>query len=76
MKKAIFSTEISLLKTTIERLLRRKAGANLTTIIRKTHPADIAFLMRGLNTENQKIIFRLSPTFAYRAQVLEELEIH
>ena len=74
MKKAIFSTEISLLKTTIERLLRRKAGANLTTIIRKTHPADIAFLMRGLNTENQKIIFRLSPTFVYKAQVLEELD--
>ena len=74
MKKAIFSTEISLLKTTIERLLRRKAGANLTTIIRKTHPADIAFLMRGLNTENQKIIFRLSPTFVYKAQILEELD--
>tara|TARA_B100000809_G_scaffold31147_1_gene27061 strand:- start:9658 stop:11025 length:1368 start_codon:yes stop_codon:yes gene_type:complete len=74
MKKAIFSTEISLLKTTIERLLRRKAGENLTKIIRKTHPADIALLMRGLNTENQKIIFRLSPTFAYRAQVLEELD--
>ena len=74
MKKAIFSTEISLLKTTIERLLRRKAGENLTKIIRKTHPADIALLMRGLNTENQKVIFRLSPTFAYRAQVLEELD--
>ena len=54
MKKAIFSTEISLLKTTIERLLRRKASANLTKIIRKTHPADIAMIMRGLNIENQK----------------------
>ena len=30
--------------------------------------------MRGLNTENQKIIFRLSPTFVYKAQILEELD--
>ena len=74
MKKAIFTTEISLLKTTIERLLRRKAGSNLTKIIRKTHPADIALLMRGFSTENQKIVFRLSPTFAYKAQILEELD--
>ena len=56
MKKAIFTTEISLLKTTIERLLRRKAGSNLTKIIRNTHPADIALLMRGFSTENQKIV--------------------
>ena len=74
MKKAIFTTEISLIKTTIERLLRRKAGSNLTKIIRKTHPADIALLMRGFSTENQKIVFRLSPTFAYKAQILEELD--
>ena len=74
MKKAIFSTEISLLKTTIERLLRRKASANLTKIIRKTHPADIAMIMRGLNIENQKNLFKLSPTFAYKAAILEELD--
>ena len=74
MKKAIFSTEISLLKTTIERLLRRKAGSNLTKIIRKTHPADIAMIMRGFNIENQKILFKLSPTFAYKAAILEELD--
>ncbi len=74
MKKAIFSTEISLLKTTIERLLRRKANANLTKIIRKTHPADIAMIMRGLNIENQKNLFKLSPTFAYKAAILEELD--
>ena len=74
MKKAIFSTEISLLKTTIERLLRRKASTNLTKIIRKTHPADIAMIMRGLNIDNQKNLFKLSPTFAYKAEILEELD--
>ena len=41
MKKAIFSTEISILKTTFQRLLRRKAHANLTKILLKTHQFSV-----------------------------------
>ena len=74
MKKAIFSTEISLLRRTIQRLLRRKADANLTKILRKTHPADIALLMRGFGSVDQKNIFNLCPTFNHKAKVLEELD--
>ena len=74
MKKAIFSTEISLLRRTIQRLLRRKADANLTKILRKTHPADIALLMRGFGGVDQKNIFNLCPTFNHKAKVLEELD--
>ena len=74
MKKAIFSTEISLLRRTIQRLLRRKANANLTKILRKTHPADIALLMRGFGSSDQKNIFNLCPTFNHKAKVLEELD--
>ena len=74
MKKAIFSTEISLLRRTIQRLLRRKANANLTKILRKTHPADVALLMRGFGSSDQKNIFNLCPTFNYKAKVLEELD--
>tara|TARA_B100000965_G_scaffold406266_1_gene444286 strand:+ start:5052 stop:6416 length:1365 start_codon:yes stop_codon:yes gene_type:complete len=74
MKKAIFSTEISLLRRTIQRLLRRKADANLTKILRKTHPADIALLMRGFGSVDQKNIFNLCPTFNQKAKVLEELD--
>ena len=74
MKKAIFSTEISLLRTTIQRLLRRKANANLTKILRKTHPADVALLMRGFGNSDQKKIFNLCPTFNHKAKVLEELD--
>ena len=74
MKKAIFSTEISLLRRTIQRLLRRKADANLTKILRKTHPADIALLMRGFGGIDQKNIFNLCPTFNHKAKVLEELD--
>ena len=74
MKKAIFSTEISLLRRTIQRLLRRKANANLTKILRKTHPADVALLMRGFGNSDQKKIFNLCPTFNHKAKVLEELD--
>ena len=74
MKKAIFSTEISLLRRTIQRLLRRKATANLTKILRKTHPADVALLMRGFSGSEQKTIFSLCPTFNHKANVLEELD--
>jgi len=74
MKKAIFSTEISLLRRTIQRLLRRKANTNLTKILRKTHPADVALLMRGFGGSDQKNIFNLCPTFNHKAKVLEELD--
>ena len=74
MKKAIFSTEISLLRRTMQRLLRRKANANLKKILRKTHPADVALLMRGFNSADQKTIFNLCPTFNHKASVLEELD--
>jgi len=74
MKKAIFSTEISLLRRTIQRLLRRKADENLTKILRKTHPADVALLMRGFGNIEQKTIFNLCPTFNHKAKVLEELD--
>lgn len=74
MKKAIFSTEISLLRRTIQRLLRRKANANLTKILRKTHPADVALLMRGFADIEQKTIFSLCPSFDHKAKVLEELD--
>ena len=74
MKKAIFSTEISLLRRTMQRLLRRKASTNLTKILRKTHPADVALLMRGFGNSDQKNIFNLCPTFNHKAKVLEELD--
>ena len=49
MKKAIFSTEISLLRSTMQRLLRRRAHTNISKILRKTHQADVALIMRSLS---------------------------
>ena len=58
----------------MQRLLRRKASTNLTKILRKTHPADVALLMRGFGNSDQKNIFNLCPTFNHKAKVLEELD--
>ena len=74
MKKAIFSTEISLLRSTMQRLLRRSAHANISKILRKTHQADVALIMRSLNQYEQKIIFSLCPTALHKAKLLEELD--
>ena len=46
MKKEMFEHEITILKETFSRLLRRKAKTNLKKIINKTHPADLAIIFR------------------------------
>jgi len=74
MKKAIFSTEISILKTTFQRLLRRKAHANLTKILLKTHQADVALIMRTFSASDQRTIFSLCPTPLHKSRVIEELD--
>ena len=74
MKKAIFSTEISLLRSTMQRLLRRNAHSNITKILRKTHQADVALIMRSLNQYDQNTVFSLCPTALHKARLLEELD--
>ena len=74
MKKAIFSTEISLLRSTMQRLLRRNAYTNITKILRKTHQADIALIMRSFSQYDQRKIFSLCPTALHKARLLEELD--
>ena len=46
MKKEMFEHEITILKETFSRLLRRKAKTNLKKIINKTHPADLSIIFR------------------------------
>ena len=67
MKKAIFSTEISILRSTMQRLLRRKAHSNITKILRNTHQADIALIMRSLNQYDQNL-FQMTQSTAIDCQ--------
>ena len=46
MRKELFDHEITILRDTFRRLLRRKANTNLIKLIKKTHPADLAIIFR------------------------------
>lgn len=63
-----------LLQDTVERLLRRNATANLVKILKKTHPADIAHLVKLLNERSARAIFALLPDSETAAEVLSEME--
>ena len=58
----------------MQRLLRRNGYTNITKILRKTHQADIALIMRSFNQYDQRRIFSLCPTALHKARLLEELD--
>ena len=49
MKKEIFETEITILRDTFRRLIRRHAKTNIIKLIDKTHPADMALTFQYLS---------------------------
>ena len=59
MKKEMFGTEITLLRDTFRRLLRRHAKTNIIKLIEKTHPADTALIFRYFNDSEQDTIFSM-----------------
>ncbi|SVA57937.1 uncharacterized protein METZ01_LOCUS110791, partial [marine metagenome] len=55
----MFQHEISVLRDTFRRLIRRHAKTNITKLITKTHPADMAVLYRFFTDMEQKTLFNL-----------------
>ena len=55
----MISNEINILRDTFRRLLRRKANTNLTKLIEKTHPADMALLFRFFSDIEQNELFTI-----------------
>ena len=74
MKKEMFDTEITLLRDTFRRLLRRHAKSNIIKLIGKTHPADIALIYRYFNDEEQDTIFAMMPPSEESVEFLSELD--
>ena len=74
MRKEMFSHEISVLRNTFRRLLRRNAHINLRKIIQKTHPADLAVLFRYFTGPEQKTLFDLMIENEHAAEFLTELD--
>ena len=59
MRKEMFKHEITILKDTFGRLLRRHAQTNLIKLINKTHPADLAIVFRYFDDDEQTQVFSL-----------------
>jgi len=74
MKKELFSNEITILRDTFRRLLRRRAKTNIIKLIDKTHPADLALLFRYFNEIEQEEIFNDLKPSEDTAEFLSELD--
>ena len=57
MKKEMYSSEVTILRDTFRRLLRRHAKTNIVKLIDKTHPADLALIFRYFTESEQDTIF-------------------
>ncbi len=74
MKKEMFGTEITLLRDTFRRLLRRHAKTNIIKLIEKTHPADTALIFRYFNDNEQDTIFSMMSPSEETVEFLAELD--
>ncbi len=74
MRKEMFQHEISVLRDTFRRLIRRHAKTNITKLITKTHPADMAVLYRFFTDMEQKTLFNLMMDTEQVSEFLTELD--
>ena len=74
MRKEMFNHEITILRDTYRRLLRRNAKINLKKLTGKTHPADLAEVFRHFSIEEQMEIFSLIKENEHAAEFLVELD--
>tara|TARA_B100001250_G_scaffold414373_1_gene452310 strand:+ start:4690 stop:6048 length:1359 start_codon:yes stop_codon:yes gene_type:complete len=70
----MFKHEITILRDTFRRLLRRNAQTNLKKLINKTHPADLAIVFRYFNDEEQNQVFDLMKNNHHTLEFLIELD--
>jgi len=70
----MFKHEITILKDTFSRLLRRHAQTNLIKLINKTHPADLAIVFRYFDDEQQIQVFDLMENPEHTIEFLVELD--
>jgi magnesium transporter len=66
--------KLQMLLDTVRKLIRRGAYPNLTKVVAKSHPADVAHLFRYLDLKEQRILFNLIDDTETAAYVLSELD--
>lgn len=73
-KREMIGFEGKVLLDTLRRLYRRGATENIRKLIRKTHPADLAWVFRSLPLAEQKAIFEIIAHTDLVAGFLSELD--
>jgi magnesium transporter len=66
--------KLQMLLETVKKLIRRGAYANLSKVLSKTHPADVAHLFPYLTPKEQQTLFNLIEDTETAASVLSELD--
>ena len=70
----MYSSEITILRDTFRRLLRRHAKTNIIKLIEKTHPSDLALIFRYFNETEQDAIFINMSASESTVEFLNELD--
>ena len=70
----MFGSEITLMRDTFRRLLRRHAKTNIIKLIERTHPADMALIFRYFNDGEQDTIFGYMTPTEETVEFLGELD--
>jgi len=73
-KREMIGIEGKVLLDTLRRLHRRGATENIKKLISKTHPADLAWVFRSLNSGEQNDIFQIIAQADMVADFLSELD--
>ncbi len=73
-KREMIGSEGTVLLDMIRRLNRRSATGHLLKLIRKTHPADMAWVFRHLNDEERSTIFSVLAQTEVIGEFLSELD--
>ncbi len=66
--------KLQILLDTVKKLIRRGAFPNLSKVVAKSHPADVAHLFRYLDLKEQRILFNLIEDIETAAYVLSEID--
>lgn len=73
-KREMIGTEGKVLLDTLNRLHRKGAVENCIKLVRKTHPADLAWIFRSLSPHAQKDIFQIIANTELVSDFLAELD--
>ena len=70
----MYTTKIDTLMESVRKLTRRGAYQNVRKILEKLHAADVAYLFRYLNENEQRKVLGLIEDMEFASDVLSQLE--